>query len=267
MFSRTFLAGLLGALAVVTIARAHDTWIQTNAAIVRTGDAVYVDLMLGNHGNAHRDFKLAGKATLEGCTLDVIGPDGATLDLKPSLADLGYAPKEGFWQARFEPTKPGLYLVAQRSDTVASYAPERIVRSAKSFFLACPKLDAPPADAPGFDRVLGHAMELVPLSNPVAPMGPGTPIRVRLLYKGKSLAGERVSFIPRGTTLADGFDATYERLTDADGLATFEAKEAGYYLVAAHRDEPAETGEGSAQTKYAATLTVIVPAVCACCGD
>src|SRR6185436_2774462 len=40
---------------------AHDTWVQTNTNVVRTGDAVHVDLMLGNHGNDHRDFKLASK--------------------------------------------------------------------------------------------------------------------------------------------------------------------------------------------------------------
>src|SRR5689334_2782441 len=30
-------------------ARAHDTWVQTNTQVVRAGEAVFVDLMLGNH--------------------------------------------------------------------------------------------------------------------------------------------------------------------------------------------------------------------------
>ena len=258
---------LAALLTLATIAAAHDTWLQANASIVRTGDAVYVELMLGNHGNEHRDFKIAGKPTLDHATVQVVGPDGRAFDLKPSLVDLGYAPKEGFFEAKFEPTKPGLYLVAQADDAVMTYAPERIVRSAKTFFLAAAKLDQPPADAAGFDRALGHPLELVPLANPVAPMGPGVPLKVRLLYKGAPLAGERVSFVPRGTTLAAGFDATYERRTDADGVASFEPKEAGHYLVVAHRDEPTEKGEGYASTKYAATLTVIVPALCPCCGE
>ncbi len=215
----------------------------------------------------HRDFKLAGKPTLDNTTLDVIGPDGNRLDLKPSLTDQGYAPKEGFWQARFEPAKPGLYLVAQTATAVVTYAPERIVRSAKSFFLATATLDRVPASARGYDRVLGHGLELVPRTNPVAPMGPGTPIKVQLLYRGKPLAGERVSFVPRGTKLADGFDPAYDRRTDAEGLATFEPREANCYLVVAHHDEPTEKGTGYDTTKYAATLTVIVPAVCPCCGE
>jgi uncharacterized GH25 family protein len=48
-------------VAAAGFAPAHDTWVQTNTNLVRTGDAVHIDLMLGNHGNDHRDFKLASK--------------------------------------------------------------------------------------------------------------------------------------------------------------------------------------------------------------
>lgn len=130
-------------------ARAHDTWLQTNTSAIHPGDAIYLEFLLGNHGNDHRDFKIAGKPSLDGSTITVIDPIGKPLDLKPSLVDLGYAPKEGFWQARFQPTVPGLYLVSQHSDEIASYAPERVVRSAKTFFLVSPSLDRVPANAPG----------------------------------------------------------------------------------------------------------------------
>jgi uncharacterized GH25 family protein len=108
---------------------------------------------------------------------------------------------------------------------------------------------------------------LVPETNPVTPMGPGTPIRVRLLYKGKPLAGARVSFIPRGETLSKDFDGRYERKTDARGRAEFTPTEGNYYLVVAHWLEPKEKGEGYQSTKYSATLTVLVPQVCPCCGE
>lgn len=56
---------------------AHDTWVQTNTPIVRTGDAVHLDLLLGNHGNDHRDFKIAGKLAAESVgTFEVVAPDG-----------------------------------------------------------------------------------------------------------------------------------------------------------------------------------------------
>ena len=55
--------------------QAHDLWLQTNTTVVRTGDVVHIDCMLGNHGNDHRDFKLAGKPGIETIkNLEVILP-------------------------------------------------------------------------------------------------------------------------------------------------------------------------------------------------
>src|SRR5438876_8391146 len=97
-------------------ARAHDDWVQTNTNLIRPGDQVFIDLMLGNHGNDHRDFKLAGKLNPAAGTLEVVGPDGKRYDIKDRLADLGYTPTEGFWTTRFAPAQEGLYLVAHTSD-------------------------------------------------------------------------------------------------------------------------------------------------------
>jgi uncharacterized GH25 family protein len=260
-FSLALLLSMAGAAA------AHDTWVQTNTNVVRVGDNVHVDLMLGNHGNDHRDFKLASKIELDGCTLEVLAPGGKRYDLKDRLLDVGYTPKEGFWTAKFTVAQPGLYLVAHTSDKVVSYAPVRSVKSAKTCFVVSKSLDQVPGDNPGFDKPLGHALELVPETNPVTPMGPGTPIKVQLLYKGKPLAKARVSFIPRGETLAEGLDKRYERLTDEKGRAAFTPKEGNYYLVVAHWEEPKEAGKGYQSTKYSATLTVLVPQVCPCCGE
>ena len=253
--------------ATTTAATAHDTWVQTNTNIVRTGDTVHVDLMLGNHGNDHRDFKLAGKTTLDGVTLDTLRPDGSKEDLRRSLADLGYTDKDGYWSAPFAATKPGLYMIAHTSDKVVTYAPKRSVKSGKAYFIASDSLDKVPLDQPGFDRVMGHALELVPLKNPVMPMGPGIVLPVQLLYKGKPVPGARVSFIPRGAKLSESFDERYERTTDEQGIAKFEFKEGNYYLIAAHHEDAADKGEGYDATKYSATLSVLVPGLCPCCAE
>jgi uncharacterized GH25 family protein len=258
--------GGLTVLLLAATASAHDTWVQANTNVVRVGDNVHIDLMLGNHGNDHRDFKLASKIDLEGCTLTVFSPDGKRYDVKDRLVDVGYAPKEGYWTARFAGARPGLYLVAHTSDKVVSYAPERSIKGAKTFFIVSKSLDNVSRDNPGYDKVLGHPLELVPEASPVTPMGPGTPIKVRLLYKGKPLSGACVSFIPRGTTLTEGFDERFERKTDREGRASFTPAEGNYYLVVAHHWEPEESGKGYRSTKYSATLTVLVPQLCPCCG-
>lgn len=263
---KTKLCLILTVLLAVSVS-AHDTWLQTNTNIVRVGDVIHVDLLLGNHGNEHRDFKVAGKVSLENSKIEILAPDGKTTDLKPTFTDQGLGPKEGGWTTKFQPMTAGLYCVAQSSDAVVSYAPKRSIKSAKAFFVASKSLDNVPESNPGFDKALGHALELVPQTNPVTPMGPGSTLSVKLLLKGQPLANTVVSFIPRGVTLKDGFDDQYERKTDDKGLAKFEPKEGNYYLVVAHHDAPTEKGDGFDETKYSATLCVYVPAICPCCGD
>lgn len=247
---------------------AHDTWVETNTPLIRTGDAVYVDLKLGNHGNTHRDFKLASKVNLDDCTLAVTLPDGKAFDLKAQLTDQGLAPKEGYWQAKFAPIKPGFYVVGHTFDKVMNHGkPTRYLKSGKTVFLVSDSLDHPPLNAKGFDRVLGHPLELVPIKNPVAPMGPGEALVVQVLFKGKPLPKAHVAFVPAGETLKEGVDPTYERTTDAKGQASFTPKTGARLLVVVHHVMETETGKDYEATAYGATLTVRVPDACPCCGE
>jgi uncharacterized GH25 family protein len=259
-------AALCGVLAGPAVA--HDTWVQTNTNLVRAGDAVHIDLMLGNHGNDHRDYKLASKTGLDGCTLRVHDPKGRSYDLLAQLGDAGYTPKEGFWTTKFAVTAPGLYVVEHTADKVVNHGkPVRSIKSGKTFFVASRSLDRVPPENPGFDRALGHPLELVPTANPVTPMGPGEAIGVRLLLRGKPLPQTRVSFIPRGETLSTGFDERYERTTDSEGRARFAPSTGNYYLVVAHHKADDETGDEYEGTQYSATLSVFVPELCPCCGE
>lgn len=246
---------------------AHDTWVQTNTNLVRTGDVVFIDLFLGNHGNDHRDFKMAGKPDRETSKLEVIAPGGVKYDLKDRMIDNGYAPSEGYWSARFVPAKSGTYLVAHSMDTVVHYAPTRSIKSAKTYFLASSSLDRVEADKTALLGPLGHPLELMPKSHPVTPLGPGVRMDVQVLYQGKPLPNARVSFIPRGETLKEGLDERYERQTDADGMARFSPKEGNYYLVVVHHVDPHASGPGYDNTKYSATLTYFVPQLCPCCEE
>lgn len=248
-------------------ATAHDTWVQTNTNLIRSGDAVHIDLMLGNHGNEHRDFKLASKVSLDGCSLRVIAPSGKRYDLKDRLTDTGYTPKEGFWTSRFVAAEPGLHIVEHSVDKLVNHGkPARSLKSAKTMFVVSQSLDKVSAENPGFDRVFGHALEIVPASNPVTPMGPGQKLVVKLLLKGQPLANSQVSFIPRGESLTESFDERYERKTNANGVAQFTPKSGDYYLVVAHHKTD-ESGEGYEATSYSAALTVFVPEICPCCGE
>lgn len=255
---RVIAAMCLLAACGVPSAPAHDTWVQTATPLVRTGDVVHVDLVLGNHGNDHRDFRIAGKlASLEGATLVVRGPDGAATDLVPALVDLGSEPKEGYWSGRFVPAAEGLHCIAHTRSGIRHAA--RGVKGGKAWFLAADRLDAAPTPAAAYREPLGHPLEFVLDTDPVLGTGPGRPITVRLLFKGEPLAGQRVSFIPRGATLAAGFDPEHERTTDAEGRCTYTPTEGTFLLVVAHLVKPEEQGDGYDRTAYAATLVLTVP--------
>ena len=120
-------------LSLATAAVAHDTWLETNTALIRVGDRVEIDFKLGNHGNEHRDFRLASKTAPDGLALEVISPAGKKYDLRPALVDLGYTPKEGYWSAPFIAAEPGHYLALSTSDKVVNHGqPLRSIRSAKA---------------------------------------------------------------------------------------------------------------------------------------
>lgn len=247
-------------------ASAHDTWVQASQRLLQVGDVVRAELFLGNHGNDHRDFKVAGKlASLEGATLEVIGPDGRRSDLVPATIDVGYAPKEGFWSARFVPASPGLHGVAHTRSGIHNR--KRGIKSGKAYFLVADKLDAPPAGGLNHAEPLGHPLELVPETDPVRGIGPGRPITVRLLLRGQPLTDHRVSFIPRGAELAEGFDDRFERRTDELGRCTFEPREGDLMLVVAHLDATDEHGPDFDRTVYSATLVLDVPQRCPCCEE
>lgn len=96
-------------------AMAHDIWIETNQSLLRVGESVSLSLMLGNHGNHHRDFRMASKIQAGQQNLSIIGVDGKSLDLTSNLIDNGYEPKEGFWGTSFQGDKDGTTSVKSRA--------------------------------------------------------------------------------------------------------------------------------------------------------
>jgi hypothetical protein len=69
-----------------------------------------------------------------------------------------------------------------------------------------------------------------------------------------------VSFIPRGAELDEGFDKSFERMTDAEGKVSYTPKEGNLILVVAHHAVDAN-GEGYDKLHYSATMTIAVPQI------
>lgn len=254
---------VLGSVALATLvagAGAHDIWIETLQTVVKVGQPVRVALLVGNHGNKHRDFKLASKLSPTMRKLEIFEGAGAGKEITDLLQDQGLEAKEGYWSFQWKPTKPGSYMIATSFDQVMSFAPVRDIKSGKKFLrVAQTEKDSKKATT-GFDRVLGHGLELVPLTDPVLGAVEGSAFRVKLLYKGKPLTGNKVAFIPRGVVLEGDLDPRYEELTDEFGTVNLPLKEAGEVLIVSHVHDREAKGEGYQSIGYSATLHLWVSA-------
>lgn len=234
---------------------AHDTWLEAGPLRATAGQFVYVDLMLGNHGNEHRDFRLASKISLAPVTLTALAPSGQSIDLKPLLIDMGSAEKEGYWTARCDLPETGLYEFVHTLDTL--HGTIRAIKSAKTYVIS-QSPDKPVATTQHRDPApLGHGLELV-LRSPVAELKAGQAIALQVLRAGKPLPAARVSFIPRGTTLQSGFDPAYERTSDEQGHVHYVPDRGNVILAIAHHVAANESGANYERTHYSAAIVLPV---------
>lgn len=233
--------------AIVTPASAHDVWLSLSGeaanrrAIVNYGhpddrppafaDKV-VDLAAITSSGSASLLKGIAQISIKGITVAQTRPfrdDGHTL--------LAACYDNGFWIK----TADGPYrnatrrLVPDATDSLWS------VKFAKA-------LTGP--DAP-WDKELGHALEIVPLSDP-AKAKPGQSLRVKVLFQGKPLAGGEVE---RG----DGVTAVAEKdiprfAADADGIASIPIVKAGQHLLVIDHRAPSATPDQANTDRFNATL-------------
>lgn len=108
-----------------------------------------------------------------------------------------------------------------------------------------------------WDRVLGHELEIVPLSDPLS-VGPGQSLKLRVLFRGKPLAGGKIE---RGDGLTVVAEADIPRFTtNDDGVAEVPIVNAGpIQLVIDHDVSPSATPDLAKTDMFNATLWYVVP--------
>jgi len=234
-----------------TTVLAHDGWIEV-PAIVEKGQPVTIALMLGNHANEHRSYRLAGKWNPKHIKLMVIEPSGKVNDITASLVDLGEddektGPKgpKGFHIAPFTPTAEGVHIVLAREEQLLQHGDEpkfRSVRSARAAFAALrnPRV-AEGKKTTGFERTfaIDNIMEIVPISNPIA-VTQNDRVTLELRYKGKPFPNQTLSVVGRLNGPASAQDLT----TDEKGRVSVAVSAADSYLVRFKFDERSERQEG-----------------------
>ena len=181
---------------------AHDGWIEV-PALVEKGQPVTIALMLGNHANEHKSYRLAGKWNPKYTKLIVIEPSGKVNDITASLIDLGEDEEKTGPEGTERISHRNVYTQKGRR-TPRDRAPRRggaTRRRSQNFavseaparrFAALhnPRV-AEGKKTNGFGRTfaIDNVMEIVPISNPLG-VTQNDPVTLELRYKGNPFASK-----------------------------------------------------------------------------
>jgi uncharacterized GH25 family protein len=253
------IAAALAALVVAPTLLAHEFWIEPERFRPPAGSAVPVRLLVGQKFKGESQPYLP--ESFERFTLgDARGvrpvagipgddPAASVTFSSPGLAILAYHSRrypltfdtlEEF--ERYVRTE-GLEAILERHRALGK--PTKMIRER---YTRCAKALVAVGDARGADRALGLPLELIAEANPYR-LAPGAPLPVRLLYRGRPLAGALVIAMRKTAP-----EPRLEVRTDADGRARLALAGRGPWLVnAVHMFIP--TDRDSDWESYWASLT------------
>lgn len=254
---------LVVALVAATPSFAHDFWIEPSTFRPSQGENLTATLVVGQNftGDAvPRSTQLIESFTIrDGSGERPIGgfenqdPAGYLRAESAGIAIIGYRSKPyplELAAAKFEEflSTEGLESIhAARAARGEAQKPdrERFYRYAKSLIVvgARPSAALP---AKTFNQPFGFRYELIPESNPMA----STPLRIRVLFEGKPLAGALVTALHRDDPAAHA-----SARTDAGGRVTLALPKAGVWLVKSVQMVAAPTGVNADWESLWASLT------------
>jgi hypothetical protein len=233
------------------LTEAHDTWVQVNSPQQQVGELVFVELCLGNHANDHRDYRLASRlSSLEHCDVVVRDQNGPLHKLTRAMTGFGTAANEGPWIGSWIPDRVGLFHFESQLDIIKGTARARQI--SRTYF-GVGDTSGQAYIPPSSDFMI----DLVPLSDPLSATA-GTELVFRVQFAGKPQPQARVSFLPLGVTLAEGFDPEYERWSDDDGIVRFTPSKANRYLVITKRIDEVEEVNGINRLAFSASCSLYV---------
>jgi uncharacterized GH25 family protein len=110
--------------------------------------------------------------------------------------------------------------------------------------------------ARGFDRVVGHRLEIIPQSNPFS-LKVGDTLLVQVRYEGSPLPavglenGDNSKAIPE--------DQIERHPTDSNGIARLPIRKNGFQFIAVDYAVPSAHPDLASNENYTATLTFVLP--------
>jgi len=259
------LASWIGLLAAPAL-QAHDFWIEPSAFAPAPGQRVAVRLRVGQELRGDpvpRDPALIQRFV-------VVGPAGGEAPIPgvPDTEPAGFVAFQAAGPAMivYDSNRSAVQLDARKfEDYLAQEGLEKIstlrasrgqsAAGVKEVFSRFAKslIAVGNGSGPGYDRVLGQRLELVPEGNPYALTGGGE-LRVRLLYEGKPLAGALILALQKGRP-----EAKVSARSDAQGRVRLRLDRPGFWLVKAVHMIAAPRDAGADWESFWASLTFEVP--------
>ncbi len=244
----SLLAAMLTAAATVAVS-AHDI------AIFPTVDdrGVSVRVRYGHPG----DYQPAVASKL--ITLEAFAPSGARRSLAgrmrvdgETLLTAPVPAEPGTWvfathydNGFFLRTEDGRQVNTTRVEYPAAASATHNVKFGKAIVSAG-------TPGPGFDRIVGHRLEIVPRQHPHQ-AGRGGALDVVVHFDGKPIAGASVFVYP---AQADAAVVTLK--TGADGSVRVPLDRSGQFIIGTERGAPSRQPEVATRDVYAATLTFVL---------
>jgi len=262
---KSLIAVLLIAFPVVT--RAHDFWIEPSTFHPERGSIVAVRLRVGQQYlgdpvprkpasqlvrfEAHHAAGVApviGRDLADPAGMVAVPSEGLMLvayHSKPAYVEL---PEDKLQQYLREEGEERIHEVRARSPFAGQPWREMYSRCAKSL------LSTGSGSAAVFNKHLGLPLELIPEKDPYA-LAAGSTLPVRLLHRGKPLAGALIVAIPK----ADPAHPVSAR-SDRNGLVRLTLPSSGPWLIKAVHIDPAPAGAPVQWESVWASLTFDMPA-------
>lgn len=242
--------------------RAHDLWIEPSTFRPAPGERIAVRLRVGEAFRGDPVPRMEKRIE----RFAAVGPGGEVpLGGVEGADPAGWAalPAPGTWIFVYDSNHASVELEGPKFESyLAEEGLERIselrarngqtAAPSREIYSRCAKALVVAGDgaAPGFDRVLGLALELVPEAGP-AGLPAGGELPVILLFRGKPLAGTLVVAVPHGRP-----EARVSGRTDADGRIRLRLDQVGDWLIKAVHMEPAPQESGADWESFWASLTL-----------
>jgi nickel transport protein len=179
-----------------------------------------------------------------------VRPDGTSLVTAPLATTAG---DQGTWvfasfydNGFFVKTAEGRSVNTTKADYPAAETATHNLKFGKALLHAG-------GSSRGFDRVVGHRLELVPRSDPFA-SGMGGELRVEIQFQGKPLAGATVHLY------ADAASAdTTTHVADRAGVVRVPLSRGGMHVLSVSHDVASRHPDLATRDVYAATLVFTRP--------